>query len=98
MLKLADRLRIILYTKAGCGLCEEMKEQMLEANCSELYELVEVDIEEDVQLFAQYHFEIPVLSINGVEAFRHRLRAEEFRAYVTSLSGGLSDGLSDSKD
>jgi hypothetical protein len=65
-----------------------MKQQMLEANCSELYELVELDIEGDPQLFAQYRFEIPVLSINGVEAFRHRLRAEEFRAYVTSLSSG----------
>jgi hypothetical protein len=64
-----------------------MKQQMLEANCADLYELVEVDIEGDAQLFAKYRFEIPVLSINGVEAFRHRLRAEEFKAYVTSLSG-----------
>lgn len=87
---MAERLRIVLYTKTGCGLCEEMKQQMLEANCSELYELVEVDIEADAQLFTQYRYEIPVLSINGVEAFRYRLRAEEFRAYVTSLSSGLS--------
>lgn len=84
---MAETLRIVLYTKAECGLCEEMKQQMLEANCSELYELVEVDIEGDAQLFAQYRYEIPVLSINGVEAFRHRLNTEEFRAYVTSLSG-----------
>lgn len=87
---MADRLRIILYTKAECGLCEEMKQQMLDANCSELYELLEVDIEADVQLFTQYRFEIPVLYINGVEAFRHRLKTEEFRAYVTSLASGLS--------
>ena len=86
-----NKLRLILYTRAECGLCEEMKQQMLEANCSELYELVEVDIDEDTQLFAQYRFEIPVLSINGVEAFRHQLRAEEFRAYVTSLSSGRSE-------
>lgn len=83
---MAEKLRIILYTKAECGLCEEMKQQMLEANCSELYELVEVDIEGDAKLFTQYRYEIPVLSINGVEAFRHRLNAEDFRAYVTSLS------------
>ena len=87
---MAEKLQIVLYTKAECGLCEEMKHQMLEANCSELYEMVEVDIEEDAQLFTQYRFEIPVLCINGVEAFRHRLRAEEFRAYVTSLSSGAS--------
>jgi hypothetical protein len=51
---------------------------------------VEVDIEADAQLFTQYRYEIPVLSINGIEAFRHRLNAEDFRAYVTSLSSGLS--------
>jgi Glutaredoxin-like domain (DUF836) len=83
-----EKLRVLLYTKAECGLCEEMKQQMLQANCSELYELEEVDIEADAQLFTQYRYEIPVLCINGVEAFRHRLNAEEFRAYVTSLSAG----------
>lgn len=87
---MAERLRIVLYTKAQCGLCEEMKRQMLEAHCSELYELEEVDIEEDAELFTQYRYEIPVLSVNGVEAFRHRLNAEEFRAYVTSLSDSAS--------
>jgi hypothetical protein len=88
---LADKLRVVLYTKAQCGLCREMKQQMLEANCAEFYELVEVDIEADAQLFAQYRFEIPVLSINGVEAFRHRLKAEDFRAYVTSLANNVSE-------
>lgn len=79
------KARIVLYTKPGCGLCEEMKEEMTKAGCGELYTLEELDIEKDADLFAQYRFEIPVLCINGVEAFRHRLRAEDFRAYVTSL-------------
>jgi len=79
------KLRVVLYTKAECSLCEEMKQQMIQANCGELYALEEVDIEGDATLFTQYRYEIPVLSVNGVEAFRHRLIAEEFRAYVTSL-------------
>lgn len=87
---MAEKLRILLYSKAECGLCEEMKQQMLEAHCAELYELEEVDIEGDAELFARYRYEIPVLWIDGVEAFRHRLKAEEFRAYVTSLSSGAS--------
>jgi hypothetical protein len=62
-----------------------MKERMAEANCEELYNLVEIDIEKDPEVFARYRYDIPVLCINGVEAFRHRLRAEEFRAYITSL-------------
>jgi len=82
---MGPKVRVVLYTKPNCGLCEEMKAQMAEAGVDELYELEEFDIENDADLFAKYRFEIPVLHINDVEAFRHRLVAEEFRAYITSL-------------
>ena len=82
------KVRIVLYTKADCSLCEEMKAEMHKAGCDALYTLEELDIEKDANLFARYRYEIPVLCINGVEAFRHRLTAEDFRAYVTSLPRG----------
>ena len=81
-----ERARVVLYTKSSCGLCEKMKAEMKQARCEELYTLEEVDIEKDAELFTRYRYEIPVLLINGVEAFRHRLRADEFRAYITALS------------
>ena len=81
------KVRVVLYTKPVCGLCDEMKAAMKSAGCDELYTLEEVDIEKDASLFELYRYEIPVLCINGVEAFRHRLAADEFRAYVTSLFG-----------
>ena len=83
---MATKVRIVLYTRPGCGLCDEMKHEMQKAGCAELYTLEELDIEKDAEVFAQYRYEIPVLCVNGVEAFRHRLSAEEFRAYVTSLA------------
>lgn len=79
------RVRVVLYTKPGCGLCEEMKAEMSKAGCAGLYTLVEVDIESEPELFARYQYEIPVLFVNGVEAFRHRLRPDEFKAHVTAL-------------
>lgn len=79
------KARVVLYTKPNCGLCEEMKVQMSKAGVNPLYELQEVDIETDAELYARYRYEIPVLFVNGVEAFRHRLAAEEFRAYITSI-------------
>ena len=82
---MADKTPIVLYTKEGCGLCDKMKEEMRSAGVEELYTLEEVDIEKDAELFARYRYEIPVLLINGVEAFRHRLTAEQFRAYLKSL-------------
>jgi len=80
------KARVVLYTKTNCGLCDKMREQMALANCDELYTLEAVDIEKDAELFARYRYEIPVLSIDGVEAFRCRLKADEFRAYLTSLA------------
>ena len=79
------RVRVVLYTKPGCGLCEEMKAEIDKAGCAGLYTLEEVDIEGEAELFARYQYEIPVLFINGVDAFRHRLRPDEFKAYVTAL-------------
>ena len=82
---MAPRVRVVLYTKPGCGLCEEMKAAMSEARCAALYTLEEVDIESEPELFARYQYEIPVLFINGVEAFRHRLRPDEFKAHIAAL-------------
>jgi glutaredoxin len=79
------RVQVVLYTKPECHLCEQMKEVMSQSSCAELYSLEEVDIESDAELFARYQYEIPILFINGVEAFRHRLRPDEFKEYVTSL-------------
>ena len=79
------KARVVLYSKPGCHLCEEMKAEMSKAGCADLYGLEEINIESDAVLFARYRFEIPVLWINGVEAFRHRLVAEEFRTQVTAI-------------
>jgi len=79
------KARVVLYTKPGCHLCDVMKTQISAAGCDDLYNLEEVNIEKDAELFSRYQYEIPVLCINGVEAFRHRLSAEEFRVHITSL-------------
>lgn len=82
-----SRVKVTLYTRPGCHLCEEMKDVINSSGCAELYALEELDIEGNPELFARYRFEIPVLFINGVEAFRHSVRVEEFRAYITGLVG-----------
>jgi hypothetical protein len=77
-----SKVQVVLYTKPGCHLCEVMKDEMIKAGCAELYELEEINIESDADLLARYRFDIPVLLINGTEAFRHRLTAEAFRDYL----------------
>ena len=84
---MAEKAHLILYIKPGCHLCDEMKQEIQRASCTELYALNEVNIETDTDLLARYRYEIPVLVIDGAEAFRHRLRAEDFKA---KLSGRRS--------
>jgi glutaredoxin len=83
----AEKAQLILYTKPGCHLCDEMKREIQRAGCAALFELDEVNIETDSDLLARYRDEIPVLLIDGVEAFRHRLRAMDFK---TKLCGRQS--------
>jgi glutaredoxin len=74
---------VVIYSRPGCHLCEEAKDAMNEARCAGKYTLDEVNIESDPALLRKYRNDIPVILIDGVEAFRHRLTAEEFRDRIS---------------
>ncbi len=73
---------VVIYSRPGCHLCEEAKQEILSAGCEHLIKLQEINIESDETLLEKYRNDIPVITIDGVEAFRHRLKAEDFRNYV----------------
>jgi glutaredoxin len=79
------KAQVTLYSKPGCHLCEEMKAEISKANCAGLYELQEINIESDAELFARYRNDIPVLAINGVEVFKYRLASADFRGCLNQL-------------
>jgi len=78
---------VILYTRPGCHLCDDAKQAMEGADCDNEYTLQEINIESDRELLRLYQFDIPVITIDGVEAFRHRLSSEAFRDRVRSGAG-----------
>ena len=71
------RRTVTLYTKPGCHLCDEAKDE-IELSGSAGFDLVEINIANDPDLYERYKNDIPVVLIDGVEAFRHRLNAKEF--------------------
>ena len=75
----AEKPHVVIYSRPGCHLCEEAKHVIRSAGCLEEYTLEEINIESDPELLKLYRYDIPVITINGGEAFRHRLTAEEFR-------------------
>lgn len=76
------KAHVIIYSRPGCHLCDEAKQSIQAANCQDKYTLAEIDIESDPDLLRRYQYDIPVITINGVEAFRHRLTSEEFRLAI----------------
>ena len=71
--------RVVIYSRPGCHLCEEAKKVIEASGYREEYTLEEINIESDAELLQRYRYDIPVITINGEEAFRHRLTADEFR-------------------
>ncbi|MBA3356966.1 MAG: glutaredoxin family protein [Pyrinomonadaceae bacterium] len=76
------KTKVIIYSRPGCHLCEDAKVAMRAAGCEGEYTLDEVNIQSDPELLERYKDDIPVITFNGVEAFRHRVIPEEFRRRV----------------
>ncbi len=64
---------------------------MIEAVKSEVpFSLSHVDISRDSALTARYGRDIPVVTFDGREAFRHRVDAAAFREKLVALAGAPS--------
>ena len=73
-----QKANVIIYSRPGCHLCDEAKAAIRNAGCDESFVLEEIDIESDHELLKKYQYDIPVVMIDGIEAFRHRVNAAEF--------------------
>src|SRR5688572_10339690 len=78
------KVSVVVYSRPGCHLCDEAKDVIETAGCSDRFTLEEVNIESDNELLRKYRYDIPVVTIDGVEAFKHRVDREQFRMRVQS--------------
>jgi len=62
-------VKLTLYGKAGCCLCDEAREAVAEVREQVPFELEEVDVSLDPGLHREYGERIPVLAVDGEEAF-----------------------------
>ena len=70
---------VILYTRAGCHLCEEAREQIRRVRADTPFRFRSVDIDRDPALRDLYNEEVPVIFVNGEKAFRYRVDPGELR-------------------
>lgn len=56
--------QVTFYTKAGCHLCDDTRELLDEIATLIEYDLTEIDIRRDMDLFELYRYRIPVVMID----------------------------------
>jgi len=87
--KAVSKAVVTIYSRPGCHLCEEAKSVVLTSGGGNLT-IEEINIDEDPALRERYQFDIPVVFINGIKAFKHSVDAREFRRKLKRL--GKADG------
>lgn len=78
-----EMVDVTLYTRKNCPLCEKAKAALRASGVP--IDLTEVDIDTDEALRARYNDDVPVIHINGREAFRHAVDPAAFAALVSQM-------------
>lgn len=78
-------LSVTLYTRANCPLCDKAKAAIHSSGVR--VRLTEIDIDRDEALRERYTDDVPVIHVEGQEAFRHSVDPAAFAAYVSRLAG-----------
>jgi len=80
-----SKVHVIIYSRPGCHLCDDAKAAIMSAACNDQFVLDEINIESDDELLSKYRYDIPVITIDGVEYFMHRVDPAEFRTRITRI-------------
>jgi glutaredoxin len=67
-----NRIRLTLYTKPECSLCDKAKDDLKETY-GDLFELEEVNILKSRDLFRKFKLDIPVFYFNGEILMQHKI-------------------------
>lgn len=76
-------MKLTLYTRIGCSLCEEMEAELEPYRQRLGFELEIVDIDADSRLIDQYGTRVPVLAADGRALCEYFLDPSELERYFT---------------
>jgi glutaredoxin len=71
-------MKITIYTKKDCHLCEEAKAILSRFAHEYPLSVDEIDIESDSATFEKYRYEIPVVLLNDRKIFKYRIDEKKF--------------------
>jgi glutaredoxin len=70
---------VTLYGRPGCHLCDVARDALLRIRATQPFELRQVDIESDEELFKRYLERIPVIALDGEELSDHFVDEQALR-------------------
>jgi glutaredoxin len=76
---------VTLYGKPGCCLCDEAKAEIATVRGEREFDLREVDVSADPALFRDYGERIPVVEVDGEQAFELHVTAAELRERLDTV-------------
>jgi glutaredoxin len=74
--------KVTLYSKPDCPLCDDARRALERVRVNSPFYLEEVDITSRSSLFAEYRERIPVVAIDGREAFEYYVDEQELERRV----------------
>src|SRR5712691_8779408 len=77
-----SRMDVVLYTRQNCPLCEEAKEVLAAAGVTPR----EIDVDTDLDLMRKFTDDVPVIYVDGFEAFRHRVAPDQLQLFLSGWS------------
>ncbi len=70
-------MRFVLYSRPGCGLCEELETELARVPAAAGYPIDVIDVDSDAAARVRYGHKIPVLLFAGELVCHGRLDREE---------------------
>jgi glutaredoxin len=80
--------QVVLYTRPDCCLCDDARAALNRAQATQPFALQERDIDQDDALHTRYLERIPVVTIDGEEAFELFVDEPELRRRLGIVGAG----------
>ncbi len=76
---------LIVYSREGCHLCEDMLETLRQYQSELGYHLEVYDIDDDVSLLEQFNAQVPVVYLGGKELMRYFFELATLKAVLQDV-------------
>ncbi|KAA3600101.1 MAG: glutaredoxin family protein [Calditrichaeota bacterium] len=79
-------IKIDIYSKEDCSLCEVAKAEILKFKGKYNFQINEIDITKDSEIFEKFKYEIPVIFVNGKKLFKYKVEPERLEFHLNNES------------